>query len=97
MEFANALAIGEVPGVVLNFDMARRMIQELALPVPTEQQTALLREQMIQARKPKARGPQGGQAPAMMAASSTAGNEAVISPEAIALSYALASPQFQKR
>jgi len=98
MEFANALASGEVPGIALNFDMAKRMINELELPAPNEQQSAMIRDQMTQARKRKAAASSpAGQAPSMMSADPTAGNEAVISPAAIALSYALASPQFQKK
>ncbi|MBI3694753.1 MAG: DUF1800 domain-containing protein [Acidobacteria bacterium] len=99
MEFANALTAGQIPGVKPDLQAARQLIHKLRLPEPNAEQIERIRAQMTQAGREKKSGQEMGQASMMMDASAGRKGDAapLASPEAIAVAYALGSPQFQKR
>jgi len=98
MEFANTLASGQVPEIRVNLAAALKMVRDLRLPQPSAPQAEQIRLQMAQiGRDPKA-APQAGQTAMMMDASVARQNSMqAVGPEAVAVAYALGSPQFQKR
>ena len=100
MEFANALAAGQFSEAKPDLRAAQQLARQLGLPQPNAEQVEQIRAQMAKASEEKK--PKGGemQSPSMMMEASAAkpgGTQPAASPEAIALAYALGSPQFQKR
>jgi len=102
MDFASAFSVGRMPEAKLNLPAGVALIRELGLPEPNAAQVTQIRGQMQQAALQRERNAAGQatttQAPNMMmdaAAGKTSGAE--FSAEAIAVTYVLGSPQFQKR
>jgi hypothetical protein len=86
-------------GTKADIQSATRVVQQMGLPSPTPAQVDKIREQ---ARQANAAAPVSGDnnmmSGNMMAAAGPAASAAGdLSPEAIAVAFALGSPQFQKR
>ena len=94
LEFANALAMGRLPGVKADLKSAQALLGRLGLPTPTADQIEQTRAMLQTAETSGSMGQQG----MMMASGSQEDKgDAEINPEAITVAAMLGSPQFQKR
>ncbi len=97
-EFANALALGRIPGVKVDLATAETLLTELGIPRPSPQQIEQTRS-MMQANLDKNTAQGMGTATMMMAGGAAAGTTPPppITPAALSVAAMLGSPQFQKR
>jgi len=96
LEFANRLATGQINGIEVDLSAARRLLEQLGLPRPSEAQIEQTRAML---EKTAARESSGGMRSTSMAAGGAPGSAGAkpIDPEALVVAAMLGSPEFQKR